>query len=151
MDNQNDKANPQDIVTRDAAGRFLGGVSGNPSGTTKFKGYQPMSQRIVYLSEKYTPEEIVKFARDKEWRTKQLCYMDCLAVVHMARALDPALTRTDSGADQALKTFKELFDRVEGTSVQTIRTGALPPVDPGDVESLSTADKQRAYDQLMKS
>ena len=93
----------------------------------------------------------MEFGRNEQLRMESLSYWDGVCIVHMARSIDRTLTMTDSGADQVGKEREKLVDRIEGTAVQTIRTGAIAPIDPEEADGLTIAQKQRAYDDLIKS
>lgn len=106
-------------------GKFLPGNNANPNGSPKInEGWQRYGDRAKVLGEKYTADEIAAFAESKYLRS-QLTYWDAMTIMHMARALDPTLTKTKAGTDDLRGERKELLDRIEGQSkAQTEVTGA---------------------------
>lgn len=113
------------LTGRSSSGQFLPGTSGNPAGPPSImKGWQRYGDRLKFLSEKYSPDEILSFAESRYERSK-LSSFDAIAIMHLARSLDPDLTKTKAGTDDLRGERKELLDRIEGqTKSQTEITGA---------------------------
>ena len=78
----------------------------------------------------------------------ELGYWDTLAIVHMARAICPELTKTDTGADQVHKERKELLDRVDGPVRQTFAIADERAIIPEDLAAMSDDEIAEAFRTL---
>jgi hypothetical protein len=116
---------------RNDDGTFAAGNVSNPEGKNGHSsGWQKYGTRAIELANRYTTEQILEFANDKDKRNKELSYWDAMCVVHMARAIDSGLTQTQSGADHVNKEREALISRIEGTPKQTldITSRAMPKI-----------------------
>lgn len=112
---------------RNPDGRFAEGNKANAEGKNGHSpGWQKYGTRAIELANRYTTEQILEYADNKEKRAKDLSYWDALCIVHMARAMDADMTRTESGADHVGKEREALVSRIEGTPRQTIDITSRP-------------------------
>ena len=134
-----------------ANGQFAKGNNANPTGKGgPHKGWQPIGQRYIHLGEKYTKQEILELAANEQLANEKLSFWDSFALQRLARSVDPALTKTESGADQCFKEAREIIDRIEGTSVQTVRTSTLPPITSADLANVTDDMIDDALDAINK-
>lgn len=123
-DQPNDRPSTE-LSQRNPDGTFKPGNNVNPAGRpTALPTWQRHGDTAQMLMNMYTPDEIIAFAESKYERSK-LTTPQAIAALHIARALDPELTKISSGSDDVRQERKDLLDRIEGpTNSKLELTGA---------------------------
>lgn len=123
--------------TRDNAGRFAKGASGNPKGAGK-QPYQYYGVRSQYWLEKLTLGQIKQIVADPGQLDNYSCW-DAIVLKHIANTM--------SGPDQRAER-KDLLDRIEGQPKQIIAHSMEQEEVPESNESLANA--QNIYHQITR-
>lgn len=108
--------NQNSTISRNAAGKWLPGHTGNPKGTNGFKdGWQPFTQRCQKFFE-MKAGDLAKYLENDGELLKQQSSIDAACIRFVINTIS---------GKQCLAYLKEALDRYEGTSPQTIKhTGA---------------------------